>query len=61
MNPETFTPYINTAPIVLQKDGDYVQVLEVFAEAIQSLPKSAVTGSWNVTLGTDGVTIISAN
>lgn len=61
VNPETFTPYINTAPIVLQKDGDYVQVLEVFAEAIQSLPNSAVTGSWNVTLGTDGVTIISAN
>jgi hypothetical protein len=44
----------------LQTDGEYIQVLEVFAEAIQSLPSSAVTGSWHVTLDANGK-IISAD
>ena len=60
VNPKAFTPIINTAPIVLQTDGEYIQVLEVFAEAIQSLPSSAVTGSWHVTLDANGK-IISAD
>lgn len=37
--------------IVIEKDEDgNKQVLEVFAEAIQSLPDTAVTNSWKVTL-----------
>ena len=41
--------------MILKKDevNGYYQVVEVFAEAIQSLPVDAVTNSWEVTL-TDG-------
>lgn len=49
-----------SAPIILAKDGDYLQVVEVFAEAIQSKPTSAVESAWPVTLASDG-TINSIN
>lgn len=42
------------AYIALVKDSDgNRQVVEVFAEAIQSEPTDAVTSAWNVTLGVD--------
>lgn len=42
------------SPIVLQEDFEngYVQVIDVFAEAIQSKPERAVKNSWRVS--TDG-------
>ena len=40
--------------ILLSKDGDYKQVIEVFAEAVQSLPANAVTESWPVNIDGDG-------
>ena len=43
------------ASIALAVDGDgNKQVIEVFAEAIQSAPETAVTSSWGVTI-TDGI------
>lgn len=46
-----------TIPLA-EKDG-YLQVIEVFAEAIQSQPESSVTESWPVTLDENGVIISS--
>lgn len=44
-----------SAPITLKQDENgYMQVLEVFAEAIQSKPSHAVTNSWKVSLDTNG-------
>ena len=40
--------------LVLAQDGDYYQVVEVFAEAIQAKPAKAVTNSWKVTLDGNG-------
>ena len=57
--PDAFTTQINTAPIVLQKDGDYIQVLEVFGEAIQALPTDAVVNSWHVVLSGNTITGIT--
>ncbi len=49
--PDAYTSFIiNTEAVPLATDGDYVQVLEVFAEAIQSLPTDAANSSWGVTL-----------
>ena len=39
--------------VLTEKDG-YQQVIEVFAEAIQSQPADAVINSWNVGLDGDG-------
>lgn len=52
-------PTVVTGSIVLEKNGEYVQVLEVFAEAVQSLPTTAVTSAWHVTLDGNG-NIVSA-
>ena len=41
--------------IVLAADGEYLQVVEVFAEAIQSEPSKAVTESWGLTLDANGL------
>lgn len=49
-----FTGELLSAPIELKKDGDYRQVIEVFAEAIQSAPSGAVTSAWPVTFTSDG-------
>lgn len=53
--PNNFTGELLSAPIILQKDENgYLQVVEVFAEAIQSKPANAITNSWNVSLDTNG-------
>lgn len=49
-----FTGELLGPSIELEKDGDYLQVIEVFAEAIQSAPSGAVTSAWSVTLDADG-------
>lgn len=50
-----------TAPMVLAADTHYgvpvYQVVEVFAEAIQSNPRSAVADVWNVTVSSTGLII----
>lgn len=46
-----FTAELLAAPIVLNTSAEgYLQVVEVFAEAIQSLPEKAATQSWHVTI-----------
>ena len=45
--------------IILAKDGEYLQVVDVFAEAIQANPTTAVRDSWLVSLS--GSEIVSAN
>lgn len=53
--PTASTPELLSAPLVLQTDENgYLQVVEIFAEAIQSKPQNAVTESWNVTVAPDG-------
>ena len=55
--PGTPTPNLlkDGASISLEQDENgYLQVIEVFAEAIQSEPKKAVTSAWNVTLDDNG-------
>ena len=53
--PEESTDSLLSSPILLEKDENgYLQVLEVFAEAIQSQPQGAVTSSWIVTVDSDG-------
>ena len=39
---------------LVEEDG-YLQVIEIFAEAIQYLPDDAVEDSWGVTLNSDGI------
>ena len=50
VNPGEFTADLlpTGATIQLKQDGEYYQVVEVFAEAIQSLPAAAVEGVWPV-------------
>lgn len=54
---DSTTDLLGDIDLPLAQDGDYHQVIEVFAEAIQSQPAQAVTDSWGVTLTGD---IISA-
>lgn len=54
VNPTEFTSELLNGNITLKQDGDYRQVIEVFAEAIQSQPADAVTSSWHVTLDSNG-------
>ncbi len=42
------------APIILQTDEGYIQVVEVLAEAIQAKPVTAVQEAWNVSLNNKG-------
>ena len=50
-----YTDSLLSSPITLEKDKNgYMQVLEVFAEAIQSKPVNAVTNSWNVSIDVNG-------
>jgi hypothetical protein len=56
--PKKLTAELLKSPIELQADltrGHY-QVVEVFAEAIQSRPESAVEDSWNVEVHNDLIT-----
>lgn len=44
-----------SSPIFLEQDSDgYLQVVEIFGEAIQGEPRRAVINSWKVTLDTNG-------
>lgn len=53
--PDKPTDNLLSSPIILEKDENgYLQVLEAFAEAIQSEPQNAVTNSWGVTLDFNG-------
>lgn len=54
VEPTKFTTELLNGTITLEQDGDYRQVIEVFAEAIQSSPSDAVTDSWQVTLDDSG-------
>lgn len=59
VNPKSLTDELLTDPIILEKTSDgYLQVVEVFAEAIQSEPDESVTGSWEVTLNGDVITAV---
>lgn len=40
--------------MVLQEEDDLFQVVEVFADAIQSQPPKSVAESWKVTSGANG-------
>lgn len=48
--PQAFTPNLLKENLTLVEEDGYFQVVEVFADAIQSKPDRAVTGSWGVTL-----------
>lgn len=55
VSPTKQTTSLLSSPITLEKDENgYMQVIEVFAEAIQSEPLSAVIGSWGVTVDSNG-------
>ena len=55
--PGSSTPNLLLTGIPLQQDSDgYLQVIEVFADAIQSKPEAAVSSSWGVTLSGGKIT-----
>ena len=57
--PGELTGEMLSSPIQLKEDENgYLQVVEVFAEAIQSKPSEAVTISWGVTIGENGITVV---
>lgn len=60
VSPGDFTGELLSSKIDLLEEDGYRQVIEIFAEAIQSNPTSSVTESWNVTLDANG-NIISAS
>lgn len=54
-----FTGELLSAPLPLEVHEDgYLQVIEVFAEAIQSKPVEAVTDSWKVTVTGETITSV---
>lgn len=52
--PDDVTGDLLSSKISLLEEDGYQQVIEVFAEAIQSKPATAVSESWNLTLDTNG-------
>ena len=55
VHPANETTSLLSSSIALEMDENgYMQVIEVFAEAIQSEPRSAVTGSWVLTIDSSG-------
>ena len=56
VDPSATTPNLLASgkTITLATDGDYYQVIEIFAEAIQGAPANAVTSSRGVTLDSNG-------
>lgn len=50
------TENLLTSSITLKTEGDYTQVIEVVAEAIQASPGTAVTSAWGVTLEDGNIT-----
>ena len=59
--PGAFTEELLQKSIVLAtSDEGYFQVVEVFADAIQSLPETAVEESWKVTVENNVITSVSS-
>lgn len=55
VSPTAQTGSLLSSPIILEKDENgHAQVLEVFAEAIQSKPYNAVINSWKVSTDANG-------
>ena len=55
VSPAAYTGSLLSSPINLEKDENgYLQVIEVFAEAIQSKPYNAVINSWKVSMDANG-------
>ena len=54
--PQGTTPNLLDGEITLKQEDGYFQVVEVFADAIQSKPQTAVTESWGVTLSGSSIT-----
>lgn len=52
--PEDYTKELLNGVIALGMEEGYVQVLEVFADAIQSKPSKAASDSWKVTIDANG-------
>lgn len=50
VSPDGFTGELLSSTITLIEEDGYQQVIDIFAEAIQSKPASSVTESWNVQL-----------
>ena len=59
VTPGALTGEMLGAAITLQEKDGYFQVVEVFAEAIQSEPARAVETSWGVTVDGDGKLTLS--
>ena len=55
--PGGITPDLLDENMILIEEGGYLQVVEVFADAIQSKPPEAVTKSWGVTIDGDSITV----
>ena len=55
VSPAAQTGSLLSSPIILEKDENgYMQVIEVFSEAIQSRPNNAVINSWKVSMDANG-------
>ena len=55
VSPAAQTGSLLSSPIILEEDENgYMQVIEVFAEAIQSKPYNAVINSWKVSMDANG-------
>lgn len=55
VSPTAQTGSLLSSPIILEKDENgYMQVIEVFSEAIQSRPNNAVINSWKVSMDANG-------
>lgn len=52
--PDSSTSDLLASDITLQEEDGYKQVIEVFAEAIQSKPAAAAVNSWGVTIDANG-------
>lgn len=53
--PDMATNNLLSSPVLLEEDENgYLQVIEVFAEAIQSKPQKAVMNSWSVSIDSNG-------
>lgn len=53
--PNKTTPNLLDEKITLVQENEYLQVVEVFADAIQSKPTDAVIESWHVTLDSNKI------
>ena len=54
--PDAATPNLLSGSITLVEEDGCLQVVEVFADAIQSKPEEAVTGSWRVAITAGQIT-----